>query len=219
MQTLPKSIQTIIYELEKQNQNLDNKALTQIIKKVEISKDEFLKYAKFDHCKTESYGRNIIYQSQNFGIYVMSWSPGDFTGVHGHGHSEWGVVCFLGDADHRTYKANGKKIKLETSEIISEGTVAPVCGDLVHAMGNLSKQPFITLHIYGSNSYSGTITEDSTLYEIEKNRIRKTFGPAFINISDDLCKENIHGIETDEKTKEDHSKIIQDFYKRNNIKM
>lgn len=218
MKTLPKSIQNIIDALQTKNVT-ENKVLIEIIEKADISKDELLKYATFDHCKTESYGRNTLYKGKNFGVYVMSWSKGDFTGIHSHGHSEWGVVYFLGDADHRTYKVENNKVELDVSEILPEGTAAPVCGNLVHAMGNLSQKPFITLHIYGSNSYSGTITEDSKLYEIEKNRIRTTLGPAYLNISDNLCKDKSEGIITDEKTKSDYYKIIHQFYKRNNINL
>jgi len=217
MDTLPQSVKIIIQALEENENEIENIALLKIVKNAGITEKDFVQYSKFDHCKTESYGRNTLYKGKNFGIYVMSWSPGDFTGIHGHGHSEWGVVYFLGDADHRTYKVAGNKVELETSEIISEGAAAPVCGDLVHAMGNLSREPFITLHIYGSNSYSGAITEDSKLYELEKNRIRTTLGPAYLNISDDLCKNKVSGIITDEKTKTDYYKIIQQFYKRNNL--
>jgi len=196
---------------------IENKHLIKIVENAGIIKSELLKYSTFKHSKSESYGRNTLYKDKNFGIYVMSWSQGDFTGIHGHGHSEWGVVYFLGDADHRTYKVENNEVELDVSEIIPEGTVAPVCGDLVHAMGNLTQKPFITLHIYGSNSYSGTITEDSQLYEIEKNRIRTTLGPAYLNITDELCKNTINGIITNERTKTDFYKIIHDFYKRNNI--
>ncbi|MCF6367062.1 MAG: cysteine dioxygenase family protein [Bacteroidales bacterium] len=207
MKTLPHSIQNIITKL-KTNKVTENITLIKIIENAGISKDELLKYATFNHCKTESYGRNTLYQDKNFGIYIMSWAPGDFTGIHSHGHSEWGVVYSLGDADHRTYKVNGNKVELETSEIIPEGTAAPVCGDLVHAMGNLSDKSFLTLHIYGSNSYSGVITEDSKLYEIEKDRIRTTVGPAYLNISDTFCKKDVQGIETCKKTKDDYYKLI-----------
>ncbi len=217
MKTLPQAIQNIIKALQRPKQVLNNDLLIEIINNANISKEELLKYSTFDHCKTESYGRNTLYLNDNFGIYVMSWSQGDFTGIHGHGHSEWGVVYFLGDADHRTYKVEGNKVELDVAEVIKEGSAAPVCGDLVHAMGNLSQKPFITLHIYGSNSYKGTITEDSQLYEIEKNRIRTTLGPAYLNISDELCKKSKQGILTDEKTNSDFYSLIQQFYKRNNI--
>ena len=219
METLPQSVKKIIEALQGSEKDIENKTLFEIVKNAGITEKDFVQYAKFDHCKTESYGRNTLYQGLNFGIYIMSWGPGDFTAVHSHGHSEWGVVYFLGNADHRTYVADGKKIELKSSEIIRKGTIAPVCGDLVHAMGNLTEKPFMTLHIYGSNNYAGTVTEDSQVYEIEKDRIRTTFGPAFINISDSLCKKDEQGIETDEKTRNDHSKIIQEFYKRNHIKI
>ncbi len=219
MKTLPRSIQYIIENLQKNGQNIDNDILIKIVKDAKILKDELIKFSTFNHCKTESYGRNTLFIGENFGLYIMSWSQGDFTGIHNHGHSEWGVVYFLGDADHRTYTVKGNEIKLEKAEVLKEGAIAPVCGDLVHAMGNLTQEPFITLHIYGSNSYKGAITEDSNLYEIEKNRIRTTLGPAFLNISDDLCKENKQGIKTCSKTKDDYLKFVQAFYKRNNLKL
>lgn len=216
MDTLPQSVKNIIHALEENKKEIENTSLLKIVKSAGITEKDFFSYAKFDHCKTESYGRNTLYQGKNFGIYIMSWAPGDFTGIHSHGHSEWGVVHFLGDADHRTYNVNGNKVELKSSEIIKKGTSAPVCGDLVHAMGNLSDKSFLTLHIYGSNSYSGVITEDSKLYEIEKDRIRTTLDPAFINISDELCKNEEQGIDTDQETRNDYSLLIEPFYKRNN---
>jgi len=214
METLPQSAKNIIKALQEKKE-IQNKTLVDIVKNSGIAEKEYDCFAKFDHCKTESYGRNTIFQGKNFGIYIMSWSPGDFTAVHSHGHSEWGVVYFFGNADHRTYSVEANKIELMTSEIIKKGTIAPVCGDLVHAMGNLSDQVFITLHIYGSNNYIGSVTEDSKVYEIEKDRIRTTFGPAFINIADNLCKKDVQSLNTDERTRNDHSSLIKQFYQQN----
>jgi hypothetical protein len=101
-----------------------------------------------------------------------------------------------------------------SSEIIKTGSIAAVCGDLVHAMGNLSDNPFLTLHIYGSNSYKGTITEDSKVYELNKNRIRTTLGPAFLNIADNLCKSTENEIVTDEKTIKDFENFTKLFNER-----
>ncbi len=208
MKTLPQSVKNIIQVIEEKQNEIDNRSLIKIGKNAGIIEKDIIQFAKFDHCKTESYGRNTLYLGENFGIYIMSWAPGDFTAVHSHGHSEWGVVCFLGNADHRTYSVEDNKIELKTTEVIRTGTIAPVCGDLVHAMGNLSEPAFITLHIYGSNNYKGSVTEDSKVYEIEKNRIRTTFGPAFINISDELCKKDEHGIITDTHTRNDYITVL-----------
>ena len=144
----------------------------------------------------------------------MSWAKGDFTAIHNHGHSEWGAVYFLGDAEHRTYFSKKNELKLMSSEIIKKGSIAAVCGDLVHAMGNFSDKPFVTLHIYGSNSYKGTITEDSRVFELNTNRILTTLGPAFLNINDNLCKKQEVGIETDEKTLRDFENITKLFNER-----
>ncbi len=212
-ENLQKSIQTVIDKLQG-NLSINNSVLAEIIHSSNVTESDLKEFSEFNHNQNDSYGRRQIYKTENFGIYVMSWCKGDFTAIHSHGHSEWGAVYFLGDADHRTYFANGKELKLMSSEIIKTGSIAAVCGDLVHAMGNLSDNPFLTLHIYGSNSYKGTITEDSKVYELNKNRIRTTLGPAFLNIADDLCKADENGIITDDKTLEDFENFTKLFFDR-----
>lgn len=210
---IPNSVRKIIENL-KDNFSMNNSKLSEIVHNANVTEKDLLQFSDFNHNPKDSYGRCEVYKTENFGIYVMSWAKGDFTAIHSHGHSEWGAVYFLGDADHRTYFANGKELKLMSSEIIKKGSIAAVCGDLVHAMGNLSENPFLTLHIYGSNSYNGTITEDSRVYELNKNRIRTTLGPAFINISDELCKSTENDIITDEKTIQDFENFTQLFFER-----
>jgi predicted metal-dependent enzyme (double-stranded beta helix superfamily) len=212
-ENLQKSIQTVIDKLQG-NLSINNSVLAEIIHSSNVTESDLKEFSEFNHNQNDSYGRRQIYKTENFGIYVMSWCKGDFTAIHSHGHSEWGAVYFLGDADHRTYFANGNELKLMSSEIIKTGSIAAVCGDLVHAMGNLSDNPFLTLHIYGSNSYKGTITEDSKVYELNKNRIRTTLGPAFLNIADDLCKADENGIITDDKTLEDFENFTKLFFDR-----
>ncbi len=215
---IPLSVKKLIEKVENSN-SLNNQSLIKTVKDLDILEKDLLQYSTFNHCIAESYGRETIYKGENFGIYLMSWSQGDFTAIHNHGHSEWGLVYFFGNAEHRIYTAKGNKIKLEKKEILSKGTIAPVCGNLIHAMGNLSEIPFVTLHIYGSNSYKGSVTEDSKMYEIEKNRIRTTVGPAYINIKNELCKKDEYGIETCKETENDYYKLISHFYKRNNLEL
>ena len=213
MENLPPCILSIIHALES-TQEHDNQALLKLLDRTDFSENALLEYNTFSHPKEDSYGRNTLYQGKYFSIYIMSWSPGDFTAIHNHGHSEWGAVYFFGDAEHRTYTIEGNKVSLLEKEILKKGTIAPVCGNLTHAMGNLSDTPFFTLHIYGSNSYQGAITEDSTIYELEKNRIRTTLGPAFLDMKDELCKTSKHGIKTDADTKADYMAYIRNYYGR-----
>ncbi|MEA2042082.1 MAG: cysteine dioxygenase family protein [Bacteroidota bacterium] len=184
-----------------------------------ITEEELTGFSNFNHCPSESYGRQELYKADNYGIYVMSWNPGDFTAIHSHGHSEWGAVYFLGNAEHRVYRAEGNTLKLMIAEIIKKKSIAPVCGQMVHAMGNLSDRSFLTLHIYGSNTYKGAITEDSIIYEPDKNRRRTTVGPAFLNISDRFCKHDQAGIVNDEATRQDFKNFSKAFFSRNNIEL
>ncbi len=187
---------------------IDNNLLVKIIEKLKITEESLLQYAVYNHKPDESYGRRRIYRANNFEIFVMSWMPGDFTAIHNHGHSEWGIVYFLGNALHRSYESEENKLKLTKTEIIPIGTIAPVCGNLTHSMGNSTDKPFITLHIYGSNSYEGIITEDSKIFDVNNNRIITTTGPAYINMKEEYCKNIDTGIETDENTKKDFDKLI-----------
>jgi hypothetical protein len=212
-ENLPKSLIQIIEKLQG-DLSINNSKLSEIVHNAKVTEQDLSEFSEFNHNKKDSYGRRQIYKTENFGIYVMSWCKGDFTAIHSHGHSEWGAVYFLGDAVHRTYFANGNELKLMSSEIIKTGSIAAVCGDLVHAMGNLSEIPFLTLHIYGSNTYNGTITEDSRVFELNKNRIRTTVGPAFLNIADDLCKATENGIITNDKTLEDFENFTKLFFAR-----
>jgi hypothetical protein len=184
------------------------------MKSADISLLDINQYSRFDHSITESYGRCMVYNSDRFGVYVMSWASNDFTAIHSHGHSDWGAVFFLGNADHRTYELKGKEIILLAKDKINSGTIAPVCGDLIHAMGNLSEAPLITLHIYGSNTYQGISTEDSKIFELEKGKVRTSLGPAFINIADNLCKKDTDDVFTDDNTLKDYFRIIRPYYLR-----
>jgi hypothetical protein len=85
----------------------------------------------------------------------------------------------------------------------------------VHAMGNLRKKPVMSLHFYGSDNNTSNANDDSSVYELEKRRIRTTDGTAFLNISDHLCKATIEGLTADTNTTEDYFSIIRPFYLKN----
>jgi len=161
-----------------------------------------------------SFGRAKLYQGLNFVIYLMSWAEGDYTAIHNHGHSDWGAVSFLGEMNHRLYTKENGTIMLANKSIIPVGTIVPVQGDLIHAMGNLAKNPSLTLHIYGSNRNLSLPNTTSHIYELEKKRARITMGEAYIdgfqNISDPL-----ETVVTNEDSLIDYLKIILPFYQKN----
>jgi hypothetical protein len=188
--------------------------LINIIKNIDFKPIDFKEFQYFEHSKDKSYGRKIVYQGENFSIYLMSWYPGDFTAIHSHGLTDWGCVFFFSDTNHRLYKTEGNKIELIAKGIIPKGTIAPVTGELIHAMGNLSLSPILTLHIYGSNKDISNANDESKVYELEKNRIRTTGGAAYLNIPEELCKKTENSIVTNEETITDYFEIIKHFYSR-----
>ncbi len=211
--SLPDQIQTVINQLEKDN-NLSNETLVQILKKQDLAASDFVDFTDFNHPPELSYGRTKLYQGLNFVIYLMSWAEGDFTAIHNHGQSDWGAVSFLGEMNHRLYKKENGTLKLADKSVIPAGTIVPVNGDLIHAMGNLAKTPSLTLHIYGSNRNISLPNTTSHIYELEKKRVRITSGEAdidgFQNISDPL-----EAIVTNEESLIDYLKIILPFYQKN----
>jgi hypothetical protein len=213
----PKSLLKIIEGIEC-SKLIDNNVLVDIVRQSNLIEKDFLPYNKLDHPIEQSYGRNNIYEGTNYSIFLMSWSSGDFTGIHSHGLSDWGAVYFFGNMDHRLYNASGKKIELAQKGIVPEGSVVPVKGSLVHAMGNLGEKPVLTLHIYGWRQPNSNANDNSFVYELEKKQIRTTDGSAFINIADKLCKKTEKGIIANTETVTDYFEIINPFYIRNKNK-
>jgi hypothetical protein len=207
-------LQSLVSNIEEQN-SIDNTSLLTIIEQAKLKEADFLKYNQFNHAITESYGRNKVYEGENFSIYIMSWLPGDFTAIHSHGSCDWGAVYFFGDTSHRLYEASGNKIELIDKGIVPKGTIAPVTGRLVHSMGNKNESPVLTLHIYGSNNGLSNANDDSSVYELEKKRVSITSGEAYLNLEPGRIKQSVHGISTNAETISDYFNILLPYYRKN----
>lgn len=212
-ETYPDAIRPLITEIEKSG-NVSNETLFRMLTKLDLKTADLVGFADFNHSAELSYGRTKLYQGLNFVIYLMSWAEGDFTAIHNHGQSDWGAVCFLGEINHRLYRKEKGTLELADKSIIPAGTIVPVVGDLIHAMGNLAKNPSLTLHIYGSNRNLSIPNTTSHIYELEKKRVRITLGEAYINGPQKLS-EPYEAIEANEETLIDYLQIILPFYQRN----
>jgi hypothetical protein len=217
MEKLIKSITAVenVADLIESCHRVDNNFLVALLKDAKLKAEDFQKFQHYNHDAALSYGRTVVYEATNFIIYVMSWAPGDFTAIHSHGYSDWGCVVFFSDTNHNLYHANGKEILLAGKSIIPKGSVVPVAGNFVHAMGNLTDKPFMTLHIYGSYKKISNANDYSRVFEIEKKQIRTTNGAAYINISDEYCKKTEQGLMTNTETLVDYLQIVLPYYKRN----
>jgi len=212
---IPRNFQSLITEILNTNR-MTSETLIQLIRDFDLKENDLFQFSNFDHDTSLSYGRTKIYEGSNFVIYLMSWAPGDYTAIHNHGLTDWGAVYFPGEISHRLYTLEDKTITLGDTSLIAPGTIVPVNGSLIHAMGNLSDKQVISLHIYGSNNLISTSNTGSNIYEIEKKRIRITHGEAYLNGNENISAP-VAGLNTNPETLADYFSVISQYYQRNQI--
>lgn len=214
----PAFLQNWIQELST-TERLDAGVLRSILKQNTPSLEDLSAWVKYDHEPCFSYGRSTLWSSERCGIHVMTWNPGDFTAPHGHGEADWALMYFLGDGDQRVYEVSGGQIKLQARQKIPAGSVlTPHIAGFCHAMGNLGSKPFLTLHIYGSDHHRGIPTEGSKIYEIEKNRIRRSKGPAFLEMAENFYIDNsTEALNCDQETRQDYYECIRSYFQRTGL--
>jgi predicted metal-dependent enzyme (double-stranded beta helix superfamily) len=166
------------------NKDINPIKLKQLLIDLKITPHDLEPWANFNHPEEDGYGRKLIYADENFEIMVMSWMPNDFSAVHNHGYTQWGAVQVFGIASHYVYKYQNNHIKLIEKQCFHPNDIVLVTNEFIHQMGNQSDNPFLTLHIYGTNEPKEVITADSLIFEIENNRIVKTTGGAFFQLDE-----------------------------------
>jgi hypothetical protein len=192
---------------------MNNELLLDFLAQLPIRVEDIESYSFFNHPLYESYGRREVFRSERLKIFVMSWNPGDFTAIHDHEPDEWGAVLFFGNMAHRLYALENGHLVLKQAATIPPGIKVGVTGSLIHAMGNQSDKPALTLHIYGSNSKLGNDLK-TLVYELERNRIILTDGSAFLNRQDNEYTVVSEVLLTNEATLLDHAAYIQPFFAR-----
>jgi predicted metal-dependent enzyme (double-stranded beta helix superfamily) len=195
---------------------MDNKTLSHILAGKKLSGTDFKDFETYDHPVCHSYGRQLIYDYGSFKILLMSWAPGDFTAIHNHGYTEWGCVFFFGEATHRMFKIENGQLSITQSDVFADGFVAPVCGDLIHIMGNAGTKGFTTLHIYGSNTRAGDISQNSNIFLPEHGIKASTMGSAYLEPEQNLIIAEKPFLCRNLQLLEDYFSLVKPFYERNN---
>jgi predicted metal-dependent enzyme (double-stranded beta helix superfamily) len=189
-----------------------NDHLIALIQKAGIGTEDLLEWQAYDHPVSESYGRRQVHQSEQLKVLVNTWNPGDHTAIHDHQPDDWGAVQFLGNMSHRHYNFNKQTLSLASSVEVKSGSIVGITGSFIHAMGNFTDQPVLTLHIYGTNTRF-TNERMSRIFELEKGRVVLTDGSAFIDRTEDytILEEKVI---CDAATLEDYRNLIRPFYLR-----
>lgn len=213
LKELPQCIRKIIGELNR-IPVLDNETLNNLVLQTGIPEKELEAFRRFDHAEDLSYGRQELYSNERFKILLMSWRKNDFTAIHNHGATEWGCVFFMGSATHRIYAMGNSKLTLKRKDVFQAGQIADVCGNFIHIMGNSGTEDFMTLHIYGSDS---DVPENESLAEIyapERNKLFYTHGEAYLNISNELIRDEKYFNQIEPDALVDYLLLVKPFYSR-----
>ncbi|MEZ5058922.1 MAG: hypothetical protein R2879_17955 [Saprospiraceae bacterium] len=179
IQNLPSSLQHIARSLEK-DADLKPSNVIRVIKEAQVHPEDLKPWSDFDHPEQDSYGRKMVFKGDNFEIMVMSWRPGDFSGIHDHGYTQWGAVQIFGPAEHATFRVEDGHISTLARWTVKPGDIVGVGHSLVHQMGNTTTDTFfLSLHVYGELEAIDNVTGDARIFDLENNTIQRVDGGVF----------------------------------------
>ncbi|NEQ99548.1 MAG: cysteine dioxygenase [Cyanothece sp. SIO2G6] len=207
------SIQTLINSL-KNIADPTPELIKSVVTASNISEQDLMPWADFDHPVEDSYGRKLVFDGGHFEIMVMSWAPGDFSAIHDHGATQWGAVQCFGAAEHYIYQFNHDVLcTLEAAHYLP-GMVRSVDHSLIHQMGNSTSQPFLSLHVYGCVGARKTITGDARIFDLLENRIQYTDGGVFFCLPENQINRRTGSLKADAETTLRHHRCMGDRLRR-----
>lgn len=144
-----------------------------------VKEEDLMPWADFDHPVADSYGRKLVYKEDNFEIMVMSWQPGDFSGLHDHGFTQYGAVQVFGEAEHAVFHVEEDTIRTLARWTLKPGEAVSVSHSLVHQMGNPGSKRFLSLHVYGTPDSLENVTGEARVFDLHRQVIQRVDGGVF----------------------------------------
>lgn len=175
---MPHSIQNIIHRIESEKTLTPAKVRT-IVKYAHVQLEDLIPWFNYSHSPLDSYGRKQVYNGGYFNIMVMSWLPGDFSAIHDHGKVEWGAVQVFGNAEHAIFYIQDDQIRTLSRTQMKAGQIVAVSHELVHQMGNPTRENWVSLHIYGTSRVMSNVTEEERIMDFDEDTIKRGNGGAF----------------------------------------
>lgn len=193
---------------------LSPKRAKEVVLEADVQLEDMMEYADFGHAVEDCYGRKLVHDAGNFEVMVMSWEPGDYSSIHNHGYTEWGVVQVFGNTHHFLYNLKDEKLSFAKKEMLASGTAIKVNNALIHQMGNATSERYMTLHVYGANTLDGDITADAKNFDLEFDRIALTCGGAFFNLPEEAIHSVIGNVKPTREVFLHYAYLLMDYYNR-----
>ncbi|MEM9820722.1 MAG: cysteine dioxygenase family protein [Bacteroidota bacterium] len=217
VKTLPQSLAGLV-DLLNDNFKLSGRLTPlrakELVLAANVQEADMMEYADFDHPIEDCYGRKMVYENENFEVMVMSWNPGDYSSIHNHGYTQWGVVQVFGHTHHCIYRIKDNELCFTRKELLPKKTAIKVNNALIHQMGNAGSDPYMTLHVYGCNNEIENITADAKNYDLEYDRISHTTGGAFFNLPSDCIYDFEKGPQPTQSVFLHYASLLMDYYNR-----
>ena len=204
MSEYPESIQHYIQSIEYSEEVITPKILGQLLKESQVDPEALTPWIDLDHPAADGYGRQLIYEGDDFEIMLMSWRTGDFSAIHDHGSAQWGAVQYFGTFEHRCFRLKDGIMTEMMEETTQDRQINLVGSTMVHEMGNPTPHPFLSLHTYGTYGEKRPITKDSRIFEFYRDEIQYTDGGVFYLLPDEMIHKREAGLKADQKTLEKH---------------
>ncbi len=162
-----------------------------------VKEEDLMPWADFDHPVSDSYGRKLVYKEDRFEIMVMSWQPGDFSGLHDHGFTQYGAVQVFGEAEHAVFHVEEDTIRTLARWMLKPGEAVSVSHSLVHQMGNPGARRFLSLHVYGTPGPHENVTGEARVFDLHRQVIQRVDGGVFFALPPDAVVREEPGPEAD----------------------
>lgn len=204
----------LLKETIDQQGGLNPQLAKEVVIQADVQEEDLKAFADLDHPIEDCYGRQMVHDNGNFEVMVMSWQPGDYSSIHNHGYTQWGVVQVFGNTHHFTFSIKDNFMDFSKREILPKGAIAKVNNALIHQMGNTTSEPYFTLHIYGCNDRDENVTADAKNYELEHGRIAHTTGGAFFNLPENEIYDFEELPEVSDAVFLHNAYLLMDYYNR-----
>ncbi len=185
-------IQALLKEIDSHD-HLTPSMCKQLLLDSQVTAEDLMPWADFDHPKEDSYGRKMVHDGGFFELMVMSWVDGDMAAIHDHGYTQWGAVKLFGAAEHAIFRKQDGQLTTLERKVFKSGDVVAVGHDFIHQMGNVGRAPYLTLHLYGCYERNGDVTADANLYDLYENQVRITCGGVFYDLPEEAVKQRLPG--------------------------
>lgn len=213
IETLAPSVAKLIEKIEA-TPKLTILSAIKLVEEAGITEADIEEFIIRDYDNADCYGRTMVYDGGRFELMVMTWRPRNYSAIHDHGYTEWGVVMPFHTAHHNIFRLDDMKLSIAKQEIVQPHQCIGVPNELIHQMGNPTTQTYSSLHLYGCNKRDHDVTADSKIYELEKNRIVHTTGGAFFNLAEDLVYDIDQGLTAESECQSLYNGQLLDYFNR-----